>query len=154
MLIRMPKVSFGSRLSAIISSDIGIALDTTATSSPASRIDGCSSAVPAWATPTGTTTSAATATPSDTECPACRCPARLPNTMYSAQQAAAPSAYSTPATSSAGPPPSGSNSSSPASAQPTHRKSIARREENIATASGPMNSMATAMPNGIVRSAM
>ncbi len=104
--------------------------------------------------PTGPTTSAAAASPSETEWPACRCPARLPNTMYRAQQAAAPSAYSTPTASSAGPPANGSNSSSPATAQPTHRKSTGRREDNIATVSGPVNSMATAMPNGIVRSAM
>ncbi|MNS89263.1 hypothetical protein D3C72_1232700 [compost metagenome] len=154
MLIRIPKVSFGRRLSAIISSDIGIALDTSATTSPASRIFGSSSAAPACTTPTGTTTSDAASSPSDTECPACRWPARLPNTMYRPQQAAAPIAYSTPTGSSAGPPPIGSNNSSPTAAQPTQRKSIGRRDDSIATVNGPVNSMATAMPNGIVRKAM
>jgi len=53
-------------LSADISSHIGIELDTIATPRPNSRIVGSSSAAPACATPTGTTTSAATHIPSDT----------------------------------------------------------------------------------------
>ncbi|MNV32834.1 hypothetical protein D3C71_1241840 [compost metagenome] len=154
MLMRMPKVSFGRRLSAIISSDIGMALDTTATNAPASRIFGSSSRLPACATPIGTTTKAAAARPSDTLWPACRWLARLPNTMYRPQHAAAPSAYITPTGSSDCAPPSGSSSASPITVQPTQTKSITRRDDHIATASGPVNSMATAMPNGMVRMAM
>ncbi|MCY1246324.1 hypothetical protein D9M72_595500 [compost metagenome] len=74
--------------------------------------------------------------------------------MYRPQHAAAPSAYNTPAGSNDCAPPSGSNSASPTTVQPTQTKSITRREDHIATASGPVNSMATAMPNGMVRMAM
>jgi|GEM_PF-7082835 len=74
--------------------------------------------------------------------------------MYIAQHTAAPSANITPTGSSGSPWPRGSSSNSPTSAQPTHTKSTGRREDHIATANGPQNSIATAMPNGIVRSAM
>ncbi|KAG1246236.1 hypothetical protein G6F66_015598 [Rhizopus arrhizus] len=74
--------------------------------------------------------------------------------MNRPQHAAAPMANRTPAGSSAGPPPNGSNSNNPTTAQPTQTKSIGRRDDSIATVNGPVNSMATAMPKGIVRRAM
>ncbi len=39
-------------------------------------------------------------------------------------------------------------------ASATHTKSTARRDERMAMVSGPENSMATATPKGMVRSAM
>ncbi len=42
----------------------------------------------------------------------------------------------------------GSNSSRPAAASTIQQKSTRRREENTATASGPVNSIATAIPSG------
>ena len=84
-----PKVSRGRRRRATISSEMGIALDTAATPTAISSTVGLSRAAPACATPTGSTTRAATASPSDTDTPECRCEVRLPNTMYSPQATAA-----------------------------------------------------------------
>ena len=81
MLIMMPKASLGRRLSATISSEIGMALEMAATPNPTSSTVGDNSAAPACATPTGTATNAAAASPHATECPACRWDTRLPNTM-------------------------------------------------------------------------
>ena len=47
----------------------------------------------------------------------------------------------------------GNSISRPATVQPIQTKSMGRRDANSATDSGPQNSMATAMPNGIVSSA-
>ena len=46
----------------------------------------------------------------------------------------------------------GSSKPSPTTANASQRKSIGLRDENMATANGPENSMATANPNGMVRS--
>ena len=73
--------------------------------------------------------------------------------MYRPQNTAAPRAHNTPCGSRFDTPwPSGNNTASPAAASASHTKSNARREQKIATASGPLNSMATATPKGIVRS--
>ena len=47
----------------------------------------------------------------------------------------------------------GKSSTSPPTAIATHRKSMARRDCTRATVSGPMNSIATATPRGMVRKA-
>ena len=63
MLSSTPKVLFGRRLSATISSEYGSALDSTPTAMPARIRDGSSNAVPAWAAPTGSATRAAAVGP-------------------------------------------------------------------------------------------
>ncbi|MNT43264.1 hypothetical protein D3C72_1797250 [compost metagenome] len=155
MLLMMPNACGVSRFRATISSEIGIALEMRATPKPTAKTTGESRVAPLCITPTGTTTSAAMARPSETEWPACRWLARLPKTIYEAQQTAAPRANSTPVGSRLLTSwPSGSSSASPATARATQTKSSGRREASRATASGPENSIATAMPNGIVRKAM
>ena len=81
MLLMMPNACGVSRFRATISSEIGIALEMSATPRPTASTTGESRAVPLCATPTGTTTSAAMARPSETECPACKWLARLPKMM-------------------------------------------------------------------------
>ncbi len=66
-LVMMPKASCGNRFKAIISSDMGIALEMAATPSPNRRIWGSSKALPACHTPNGTTVRAATVNPIETE---------------------------------------------------------------------------------------
>ncbi|MNS91263.1 hypothetical protein D3C72_1253440 [compost metagenome] len=117
---------------------------------PISAIDGASSAVPEYATPMGTVTMAATVMPQATAWPPCKVEARLPKMMYSAQHSAAPSAYATPTGSRLpGLPCRGSSKYKPNMAHATASKSRGRRDDSMATASGPVTSMATAMPIGI-----
>ena len=75
----------------------------------------------------------------------------VPEPARAAQHTAAPSAKATPVGSSwVTSCPSGSSSPSPSTARATHTKSMGLRDDHMATASGPLNSMATATPNGMV----
>jgi hypothetical protein len=80
--------------------------------------------------------------------------------MYAAQQAAETSAKITPAAASRCPPvasalswavpvPPWLSSSTPPPASATHSRSTGRRDDATATASGPRNSIVTAIPSGI-----
>ena len=116
------------------------------------------------ATAAGVTTRAATTmaitSPDD---PANRRPVDALSRMYPAQQAAATSAKATPDTASPALLPGACGTprctdrlvqpalsrATPAPARATQARSISRRDEATATASGPRNSMVTAMPSGI-----
>ncbi len=137
------------RRSAAISSEYGTALDSSATPSPASSVVGTPIAAPACAMPTGTANTAATSMPSDTACPLASVDTRLPNTMYIAHDAAAPNANSSPSGSSGAFVESGNSSARPASASATHATSSARRDATSTTTSGPVVSIAVAMPIGM-----
>ena len=117
---------------------------------PVRASDGDSKAVPAYAAPIGTVSNAATVMPQPTAWPPCMLDARLPKMIYSAQQLAAPSAYATPTGSRLpGLPCSGSSRYSPNAAQLTASRSRGRRDDSMATARGPVTSIATAMPMGM-----
>src|ERR1700722_18988103 len=70
--------------------------------------------------------------------------------MYSAQKTPAASPYTTPAAPKLRDPElKGSKASRPSAAMSIHRKSMARRDAAMASASGPANSKATAIPSGM-----
>src|SRR5260221_1833353 len=138
--------------------------DSSPTATPVARTPGRSR--PPYPADPGTAAAGVTTTPATAiaivspDDPRKRRPVDALSSMYAAQQVAATSAKATPDTASpavpAPPRPPWArlaqpllSSATPAPARPTQTRSISRREDATATASGPRNSMVTAMPSGI-----